>query len=112
MNIRSLGVYTLFIYCLLTLGKLAEPKISLYYDGIDVIISLLAFGLLMSGFYVGFRFTKTIKTPLRVHKAILNVLTVRENEVLEAASRGLSNAGIADSLCISVPTVKSHLSNV
>nr|WP_131458422.1 LuxR C-terminal-related transcriptional regulator [Jiulongibacter sediminis] len=38
-------------------------------------------------------------------------LTERELEVLNAAAEGLSNQEIADKLFISMPTVKTHLSN-
>jgi len=67
---------------------------------------------LLSGFYVGFRFNKTVKTSLSVSSNPLSLLTLRENDVLKAAPRGLSNAEMADSLFISVPTVKTHLFNI
>lgn len=39
-------------------------------------------------------------------------LTDRELEVLVCLHRGLSNPKIADKLCITVYTVKAHLSNI
>ncbi len=39
-------------------------------------------------------------------------LTEREREVLGLVAQGLSNQDISDSLCISMPTVKFHLSNI
>ncbi|WP_442922289.1 response regulator [Microbacterium sp. No. 7] len=42
----------------------------------------------------------------------LNDLTDREREVLRAMGEGLSNAQIAALLFLSVPTVKTHVSNV
>jgi LuxR family transcriptional regulator of csgAB operon len=39
-------------------------------------------------------------------------LTQRETEILDQLSRGYSNQHIADSLCISLHTVKTHLHNI
>lgn len=39
-------------------------------------------------------------------------LSQREYEVLELINRGHSNAEIADQLCVSLSTVKTHVSNV
>jgi DNA-binding NarL/FixJ family response regulator len=41
--------------------------------------------------------------------ALLNVLTKRQREVLTCLAKGMSNKQIADSLCISENTVKTHL---
>lgn len=42
----------------------------------------------------------------------LNILTSREREVLTFLSKSFSNKEIADSLCLSVSTVKTHFRNV
>ena len=44
--------------------------------------------------------------------ALLDTLTDREREVLEAIARGLSNASIASELFLSAATVKTHISSV
>jgi DNA-binding NarL/FixJ family response regulator len=44
--------------------------------------------------------------------AWLDTLTARETEVLAAVARGLSNAEIADALCMSPATAKTHVSRL
>jgi DNA-binding CsgD family transcriptional regulator len=60
-----------------------------------------------------------VPEPLYDQTAELHALTVidhplssRELEVLEMTSRGLTNAQIAESLCVTVHAVKFHLGSV
>jgi DNA-binding NarL/FixJ family response regulator len=46
------------------------------------------------------------------HNILLSGLTDREQEILACASAGRSNKGIADQLCVSVDTVKTHLHHI
>jgi DNA-binding NarL/FixJ family response regulator len=39
-------------------------------------------------------------------------LTDRETEVLRAVARGLSNSEVAEELCVSEATVKTHVSSI
>jgi DNA-binding NarL/FixJ family response regulator len=50
--------------------------------------------------------------PLRVTPDALEVLTVREREVLALIAGGLSNTEIAGELVMSVPTAKTHVSRI
>lgn len=45
-------------------------------------------------------------------KTLLVPLTEREKEVLRLVTKGLNNADISESLCISLNTVKTHLKNI
>jgi len=49
------------------------------------------------------------KTPFKKNQAIL---TLREREILSTLAKGHSNKAIADDLCVSTHTVKSHIANI
>lgn len=51
-------------------------------------------------------------TSQQVPKEILPELTQREREILSMIARGDTNAGIAESLMISLKTVRNHVSNI
>lgn len=55
-------------------------------------------------------------TPLHLQQAVpairLGKLSVREREVLQMASAGLTNAEIARRLAVTVHTVKFHLASI
>ena len=50
--------------------------------------------------------------PLRPSRPELTAITGRENEVLVLIASGLSNTEIAQRLCISLPTVKTHVGSL
>jgi DNA-binding NarL/FixJ family response regulator len=54
------------------------------------------------------------KNPLKelTEQAISCNLTLREKEILGLVASGYSNKSIADDLCISVHTVKTHIYNI
>jgi DNA-binding NarL/FixJ family response regulator len=58
----------------------------------------------------GIRFNQS--PEIKRIKAIREDLTQREKEILVLIVRGLSNQQIADQLFISIPTVKTHRSNI
>ena len=48
----------------------------------------------------------------QMESPLLNLLSLRERDVLQHLGEGLSNAEIADALCISQETVKSHVKSL
>lgn len=62
------------------------------------------------------RFTRTVPGALRQshddNTALLSSLTDREREILACAAAGRSNKEIADQLCVSVDTAKTHLHHI
>jgi DNA-binding NarL/FixJ family response regulator len=61
-------------------------------------------------------FVQTVPGALRQHPeehpTLLSKLTDREREILACAAAGRSNKEIADQLCVSVDTVKTHLHHI
>lgn len=53
-----------------------------------------------------------VKQPHAEHAILLANLTDREQEILTCAAAGRSNKEIADQLCVSVDTVKTHLHHI
>ena len=60
-------------------------------------------------------FARSVGTAAQVEgdeKALLSILTDREREILACAAAGRSNKEIADQLCVSIDTVKTHLHHI
>lgn len=62
------------------------------------------------------RFAQQLPTntdrPQPTGHPLLNALTPRETEVLALMAKGLSNTEIADELCVSQATVKTHVGSI
>ena len=54
----------------------------------------------------------TSKVARQEETVVFSPLSEREQEILKLTSKGVSNKDIADTLCLSIRTVQSHLSNI
>jgi DNA-binding NarL/FixJ family response regulator len=54
----------------------------------------------------------TVRPPHENHTTLLLSLTEREREILVCAAAGRSNKEIAEQLCVSIDTVKTHLHHI
>jgi DNA-binding NarL/FixJ family response regulator len=62
--------------------------------------------------YVARTVPGAVRQTLESNKVLLSNLTDREREILACAAAGRSNKEIADQLCVSVDTVKTHLHHI
>lgn len=82
----------------------------------ELYVSLAAITFLVFGFYLGSQWISK-NSQKKGQKVIAKKtndfsLSSREEDVLELMIQGLSNQEIADSLHVSLPTVKTHISNL
>ena len=49
---------------------------------------------------------------IELEKNINNLLTTREKEIVYYMVQGLSNTEISKKLCVSIHTIKAHVSNI
>lgn len=109
----------LFFYALLMAGlvlilKIVEYKYLARQLNIEIYIGLIAAMFTGLGIWIGLRLIKKKKAIENMDPDIIRSLglTKREYEVLQLMARGFSNQEIADQLFISLPTVKTHSSNL
>lgn len=113
----SLGTLALFL-------KWIEYEFLVRTHAIDIYMGLLALLFTVLGLWMGRKLTrkKTVTIEKVVYagmsfqkneQALSEVgLSRRECEVLELMAEGLSNQEIADRLFVSLPTIKTHSSNL
>lgn len=85
-------------------------------DDLVDIIRMAARGEAHMSPQVASRLLQDIKQPadkVSIHnKRPLMALTEREQQVLQSVAAGLSNAEICEQLCLSIKTVRTHVSNI
>lgn len=116
---KTILMYGVAMALLLVLLKVMEYRLVLRDLSMEAAVGFLALVFTSLGAWAGIRLTrrKTVVLPdpnFRVNRQELHRLGIskREHEVLELMARGLSNQQIADSLFISLSTVKTHSSNL
>ena len=124
---RTMVLYGLVMAALVFVLKYAEYKFWMRDLRMEVYVGVVALLFTALGVWVGKKLLEgrqvvmplAAQAPLRApppgpNKAVIADLGIsaRELEVLELMAKGCSNQEIADQLFISLPTVKSHSSNL
>lgn len=125
---RRIILYGLILGVLVFVLKWLQWKFLIVDNALDIYIGLLAVFFTVLGVWVATQLARPKIEKIVVEKEVfvphpddftinetelkrLN-LSNREYEVLQLVARGHSNADIADSLYISLSTVKTHVSNL
>lgn len=112
---KTVGIFGLLALALLLLFKLSQYAV---FHG-DLKNEWVIAGVAVVFFFIGIYLNKKSLSKKEIHSGDIDVskisdlgLSKREYEVLKEISKGLSNKEIADQLCVSESTIKSHVSNL
>ena len=111
-------LYGALLAALIFILKFFEYRYFVRDLSVEVYIGVVATLFTAIGIWVGLKLInkKTVGSTdsIEIDESIIESLKIskREYEVLELISKGLSNQEIADRLFISLPTVKTHSSNL
>lgn len=116
-NYGPLLTYGLIMAVLVFLLKWLQWKFFIADHAIDIYIGSVALLFTALGIWVATQFTAGKPKPViteSINEAELKKLNLssREYEVLQLLAKGYSNADIADTLFLSLSTVKTHVSNL
>lgn len=125
---KRIIMYGFTLAILVFVLKLLQWKFLIIDNSLDIYIGLIAVFFTILGVWVATQLTKPKIKTVFVEKEIIvpspdefiinetelkNLnLTNREYEVLQLLAKGCSNADIAESLFLSLSTVKTHVSNL
>lgn len=122
---KQIIVYGLALAVLLFLVKWLELSFIIINYPIEIYISIIAVIFTALGIWLALKLTKPKTTTIIVEKQVTVSeftfneaqqrhlrISSRELEVLQLMAQGLSNQQIADSLFVSVPTIKTHANNL
>ena len=115
---RTIILYSLALAALVFLMKFLEYRFIIRDLSLEFYFGIVAILFTALGIWAGLKLTRK-KVVLVGPDFILNEfelqrlgISKRELEVLELISRGLSNQQIADTLFVSLNTIKTHSSNL
>ncbi len=125
---KTILIYGLAMAGLTTLLKVIEYKFLVRDISLEIYLGIIALFFTITGVWAGTKLI-TRKTIVREVEVMVPVganaefvqdevqmkklgISQREYEVLQLMSEGLSNQEIADKLFISLPTVKTHTTNL
>ncbi|MBO6517554.1 MAG: response regulator transcription factor [Bacteroidia bacterium] len=116
---KEILLYGLISFAILSILNASHYTIFLGTNKTEVYISVAAVLLLGIGIYFGYKLVgKSASSEPEENQLSLNRkknsigLSNRELEVLELMAKGHTNQEIGDALFISLPTVKTHASNI
>ena len=125
---RDILLYGVSMAMLIWLLKWLELRYWLYSHSIEILLGAVALIFTVLGFWVAAKISRPKVQTLVVEKEIYiekgpgflfdesafrsTGLSERELQVLREMAMGLSNQEIADKLHLSVPTIKTHASNI
>lgn len=115
---RTIILYGLSVAALVFILKYLEYRFIVRDLSIEFYVGIVAIFFTLIGIWAGFKLT-TKKVLLVGPEFVLNEpelqrlgISKREYEVLQLMARGMSNQEMADHLCVSLNTIKSHTSNL
>ena len=112
---KTVGIFGLLALALLLLFKLSQYAVFSGDLKNEWVIAAVAVVFFFIGIYLNKKSLSKKKSNSRdidSSKIADLGLSKREYEVLKEISKGLSNKEIADQLCVSESTIKSHVSNL
>ncbi|WP_080055351.1 helix-turn-helix transcriptional regulator [Spirosoma aerolatum] len=116
---RTILLYSLALAGLIVLLKMLEYRFLVQTLSLEIYLGIVAILFTVLGIWAGQKMTRTktvlvTQSAFQFDPALLTKtgISKREYEVLELMARGFSNQEIADTLFVSLNTVKTHISNV